>query len=70
MFSLQESVSATEVLRRKESVCHTCWREDVRIWEFIKVRGVVNAFDLDGNGSRSLSTVRRKTVIVLLIITF
>lgn len=52
-----------EVLNRKRQ--HTCWCEDVWIGEFIEVWSVVDAFDLYGNGSRSLSVehiseVRRK----------
>lgn len=32
----------------------TCGREDIRVRELIEVGGVVDAFDLDGDGSRSL----------------
>jgi hypothetical protein len=33
----------------------TRWLEDIGIWELVKVGRVVDAFDLDGNGSRPLS---------------
>lgn len=33
----------------------TRWLEDIGVWELVKVGRVVDAFDLDGNGSGPLS---------------
>lgn len=34
---------------------------EIDIWEFIKVGRVINALDLHGNGSRSVSVTSRST---------
>jgi hypothetical protein len=38
----------------------TCRLEDIRVWELVKVGRVVDAFDLNGNGSGSLSVIKMK----------
>lgn len=41
----------------------TCWFKDIRFWKFIKVWGIINAFNFYWNRSRSLSARKSRRSI-------